>query len=235
MPHHQSISSRPSSTPRLGVKHLLARSLMAAVLIGGAGAALSAGSAQANPCDDGACTWGEWTTAGNFLTLPGADKTFTYSSTAILGDLASSSVTATELSGDYFFRIDFLNPQSTTNPFDFTYVASITDPSRAFSAVDLDSDANTFADPASVLAATFTGGSSDVTLTSTNGSAVLEDVLGLPTTLTVRNEYDGNGAIFSFQNSYRQVPGPLPILGAGVAFGFSRKLRRRIEGACLKA
>jgi hypothetical protein len=25
-----------------------------------------------------------------------------------------------------------------------------------------------------------------------------------------------------------QVPGPLPILGAGVAFGFSRKLRRRI-------
>ena len=29
------------------------------------------------------------------------------------------------------------------------------------------------------------------------------------------------------------VPGPLPILGAGAAFGFSRKLRRRINTANL--
>ena len=28
---------------------------------------------------------------------------------------------------------------------------------------------------------------------------------------------------------YSQAPGPLPILGAGAAFGFSRKLRRRIK------
>jgi hypothetical protein len=28
---------------------------------------------------------------------------------------------------------------------------------------------------------------------------------------------------------YSQTPGPLPILGAGAAFGFSRKLRRRIK------
>jgi len=28
---------------------------------------------------------------------------------------------------------------------------------------------------------------------------------------------------------YTQTPGPLPILGAGAAFGFSRKLRRRIK------
>ena len=52
--------------------------------------------------------------------------------------------------------------------------------------------------------------------------------------------YNGDGAIDSFENSYRQkevdkVPGPLPILGAGVAFGFSRKLRRRIDGARVKA
>ena len=37
------------------------------------------------------------------------------------------------------------------------------------------------------------------------------------------------GAIEGYQNIYRQVPGPLPILGAGAAFGFSRKLRSRIK------
>ena len=32
------------------------------------------------------------------------------------------------------------------------------------------------------------------------------------------------------QTAIPPVPGPLPILGAGAAFGFSRKLRRRIAG-----
>ncbi len=35
--------------------------------------------------------------------------------------------------------------------------------------------------------------------------------------------------IDSYHNAFRQVPGPLPILGAGAAFGFSRKLRGRIK------
>lgn len=41
-----------------------------------------------------------------------------------------------------------------------------------------------------------------------------------------------NGNLTSFNNVFRQsieVPGPLPILGAGMAFGFSRKLRSRIK------
>jgi hypothetical protein len=37
--------------------------------------------------------------------------------------------------------------------------------------------------------------------------------------------------IDAYQNSYRQTPGPLPILGAGAAFGFSRKLRGRIKAS----
>jgi hypothetical protein len=38
--------------------------------------------------------------------------------------------------------------------------------------------------------------------------------------------------IDAIQNNYTQVdrvPGPLPLLGAGAAFGFSRKLRKRIK------
>jgi len=36
----------------------------------------------------------------------------------------------------------------------------------------------------------------------------------------------------SFQQTTR-VPGPLPLLGAGAAFGFSRRIRSRIKGASL--
>jgi hypothetical protein len=32
-------------------------------------------------------------------------------------------------------------------------------------------------------------------------------------------------------NTFEAVPGPLPVLGAGAAFGFSRKLRKRIKSA----
>ncbi|MEB3155812.1 MAG: hypothetical protein VKO26_00040 [Cyanobacteriota bacterium] len=39
----------------------------------------------------------------------------------------------------------------------------------------------------------------------------------------------GDGNINESTNTVRNVPGPLPILGAGAAFGFSRKLRGRIK------
>jgi hypothetical protein len=59
-------------------------------------------------------------------------------------------------------------------------------------------------------------------------------------TITVRDEYMvTKGSINSFQNSFTQqpgtppdrVPGPLPLLGAGAAFGFSRRLRTRVLAA----
>lgn len=40
-----------------------------------------------------------------------------------------------------------------------------------------------------------------------------------------------NGTVDNIQNYYSQVPGPLPILGAGAALGISRRLRRRIKSA----
>lgn len=35
--------------------------------------------------------------------------------------------------------------------------------------------------------------------------------------------------LITFQVTTNPVPGPLPVLGAGAAFGFSRRLRRRIQ------
>ena len=234
MPSLPSTPSRPSTPTPFGPKRLLTRGLMAAALLGGAGAALSAGSAEAATGCEVQISWADWV-GGQDLTCD--DKVFSFNSTATLGDLVSSTVSANQpLPGDYLFNLDF--PTFTTNSFDFTYVASITDPSRVFSAVDLDSDADPFANPASILTANFTGGTVPITLSSTNGSSSFDDVAGGPQILTVRNEYNGAGAIDSFENSFKQtstVPGPLPVLGAGVAFGFSRKLRRRINGARVKA
>lgn len=72
--------------------------------------------------------------------------------------------------------------------------------------------------------------------TSTNGSNVSGQVIpGNWTTIYVKDIYDSqaSGVINSYANKFQQtaVPGPLPILGAGAAFGFSRKLRHRIKKA----
>lgn len=49
--------------------------------------------------------------------------------------------------------------------------------------------------------------------------------------LWIRDRWDIQTAgLIQITNSY-QAPGPLPILGAGAAFGFSRKLRSRIKSA----
>jgi hypothetical protein len=60
--------------------------------------------------------------------------------------------------------------------------------------------------------------------------------LGLQT-LYVQDEWNvkptANGSITSIQNSFGQVPGPLPLVGVGAAFGLSRRIRSRIKGARL--
>jgi hypothetical protein len=206
----------------------MTRALMAAALMGGAGMALSAGSAQAQTACGEQISWAAWV-AGQHLTC--GDKTFSHLSTTTLGDLASSLVSAQQpMPGDYIFSLAL--PDFTSSPFDFTYTATITDHGRVFSAVDIDSESDPFANPPSIITATFTGGTSPVELISENGSTDVKPVPGHPDFLTVRNVYNGAGAIENMENSYQQgekVPGPLPILGAGMAFGFSRKLRRRIK------
>ncbi|MFM7235973.1 MAG: hypothetical protein ACKOYK_04255 [Cyanobium sp.] len=50
--------------------------------------------------------------------------------------------------------------------------------------------------------------------------------------LWIRDTFKPNGGtIDNAINDFRDVPGPLPILGAGAAFGFSRKLRSRIKAS----
>lgn len=52
------------------------------------------------------------------------------------------------------------------------------------------------------------------------------------TSLAVENNWANTTlSVEQITNSYTQTPGPLPILGAGAAFGFSRKLRNRIKAS----
>jgi len=86
-------------------------------------------------------------------------------------------------------------------------------------------------------------GDSIVKLTSTNGlpSNPEREFLGAAEVRVVDSWIVGSGdTLEDIKNSYRQdftrapgdeVPGPLPLLGAGAAFGFSRRLRSRLLAA----
>ena len=52
--------------------------------------------------------------------------------------------------------------------------------------------------------------------------------------IIVKIEWPAGQAIGDMGDNYNQVPGPLPLLGAGVAFGFSRKLRGRVKAYSLR-
>lgn len=81
------------------------------------------------------------------------------------------------------------------------------------------------------------------TATSTDGSnSGLLPISGQYSTIYVRDTITlvggagGTGPVADLDNvtnTVTQTPGPLPILGAGAAFGFSRKLRGRIKAARL--
>jgi hypothetical protein len=216
----------------------LSKALLTAGLLGGAAlSTLGAGSAQAATGCAVGISWSAWV-GGQTLTC--IDKEFKWLSTQVLGDLNDPTTTVSAVEptpGDYLFNLD---KPFTSTAFDFTYEATITGSNLVFDAVDINSNANSFANPPSVLIGTYTfaGANSPVVLTSTNGTPDLSAVNGGPTTITVNNNYDGTGgAIDSMQNSFNQradkVPSPLPLLGAGAAFGFSRRIRSRIKGARL--
>lgn len=73
------------------------------------------------------------------------------------------------------------------------------------------------------------------TMMSTNGNSVAFQPLTDQTlsTIYIEDTYSFNGTtqLNSISNNFKVTPGPLPILGAGASFAFSRKLRRRIKSA----
>lgn len=73
----------------------------------------------------------------------------------------------------------------------------------------------------------------NISISNTSASPV-EMLMGFGNTIYVTDTYTGtipSAQISDMTNTFTTVPGPLPVLGAGAAFGFSRKLRKRIKAS----
>jgi hypothetical protein len=233
---------------------LLGKVSMAAAMLVGTGLALSAGSAQA-----GLFNWGELfptsgTGACNGSSLDprcvkGNMQISNFATDYVLSpsmpDTRSTMVNFTEMFGIWDFNVTFLPDFSVGGPFSISYDIEITEPGRSFKAIGLDSIcilANS--GPCSVTKeiAYYVGNAlqpvdPSLTQISINGGPEGPSIIGASVRkirITDRWVTTNPGILASFSNNFTQandVPGPLPLLGVGAAFAFSRRLRRRISAS----
>lgn len=221
----------------------LSRLLLGVALAGAGSFALFAGGAKAatpNPCTFGGITptcdddGGQITVTDKiftFLTLPTlgpGDIEIQYDPGALLPGAALPGVHTIDVD----FTPDIVGPIGGISGF-FEYKVAITS-SKAFDVIGLDwAGFNSPSGNLNVTKEVFQDNfiTPAVLTLSTDGST--GDISGLNLTeIWVRDTYTvPQGAILdNFGDAYSQtVPGPLPLLGAGTAFGFSRRMRRRIK------
>jgi hypothetical protein len=225
----------------------LSKALLTASLLGGAAlSTLGAGSAHALRLD---CSFG---TSSAFLPLC---KDVTWSTGWTLADKQLTNLTflpgiptgpaGGPPSGVFSFMYDDFGAAglsaedtwttlATFNPSlpppdagSYSYDLAITDPGWTFKDVELDSDhTGTGQEVKKVVKDAI--GSTIATLTSMNGMPDGPVPLS-GTSINVMDSWvldPATGTIMSISNTYQQVPAPLPILGAGAAFGSIRKLRK---------
>jgi len=236
--------------PAFALCSTIPKLLLGAVVVGGAGSLLSAGSAQAAIVPGNLCWFG--VAAGPLgtpqcasydpITSPLGTQFTIQDKLVNLGALTFGAKSGTlgfqwtpisppGFEQDQFsLQLDF-NPDS-EGPYNgqFDYEISVLDPSYEFATAELDSIVSGVPVGTTVTKKIF--GFPDIV--STDGS----NETGVPVNgklLKVQNIWDvKTGSVLnSFGDTYTQdkVPGPLPLLGAGIAFGFSRKLRRRINAS----
>jgi len=235
--------------PGLALHSTIPKLLISAAMVGGAGSLLAAGSAQATIVPGNLCWFGiergplgtpECTTYDPGTTL---GTQFTIQDKLVnLGNLnwgpqagtlgfQWTPISPPGFAQDQFsLQLDF-NPDK-EGPYagQFDYKISVLDPKFQFATAELDSIVSGVDIGTTVTKKIL--GFADIV--STDGS----NVPGVPVNgkvLTVQNLWDvkAGSVLNSFGDTYTQaaVPGPLPLLGAGIAFGFSRKLRRRINSS----
>ena len=233
----------------------LFKALLGALLVGGT--TLAANSAQAVGWEPTPPIGG----ATGFKCLLNDSECFTTSVT--LGDKEVTLISRTSLVAANNDVVEFtLDPTNVNTPYELSldfnpnrnnilndvgnlrYKIAIMDPTRFFAQVGLANQGD------------ITNGEYTITKTFWNSDytvQVISDVLTNPVTpdgitlaslglqtLYVQDEWNvqpgANGSINSLQNSFGQtdhVPGPLPLVGIGAAFGLSRRIRSRIKGARL--
>jgi hypothetical protein len=151
-------------------------------------------------------------------------------------------------SGSWVVQTVFGPDQSTTqsstsaNPIVLSYTVTINDPTKKFNKWTIQGDDNTLNGGNTVQTVTVAGGNPvPVSLTSFDSANPIpanSTFMNDTSVINVTSSFYTNGTTTfnSISQKFTQrdmptqgVPGPLPLLGAGAAFGFSRRLRNRIK------
>jgi hypothetical protein len=218
----------------------LPRLLLGVSLFGGTSITLFAGDAKAQFFDGQICAFGSNPSQGGCTSAPydsrpsATDKQITLLSASQDGTTKgpTSGIGATvftEVQGIWLAGADFFG--SAPAPGTFDYTITITDPNYYFGQALLTWSGIGSATKQFFTDATFTTPAQGFPTLTTNATDPA-DFVSLPsgfTTLYIRDSY--TSGITNFYNGFTQaqVPAPLPVLGASAAFGFSRRLRRRIQ------
>jgi hypothetical protein len=131
----------------------------------------------------------------------------------------------------YTVNLDFTPDGSSLNKLgQIPYTFEVIKPGYEFASVKL--TANSVNPTTFIAKTTVESGGKTMVLSSLNGVTDGPKPIG-GTVITVVDDWSTipGGVLDSFTNTFTQrrspVPGPLPLLGAGAAFGFSRRLRNR--------
>jgi hypothetical protein len=219
---------RLSLAPRIAPA---AASLFAVATVAAAG--LNAGDAQALSCTFGAIASGNCAAAtiGN-LTFSNFTVSGNYEATDVL------DINLTPTNGFYNIVASFTNgnPLSGTGNYGFSVAAAS---GFALDQVAVDSDVSILGTGTFQFANAFTN-SPDSPLVSAGGSAAGAFTPGATASNVLISWTDNGGTNVGNSSSLQlttnppsiiPVPGPLPLFGAAAAFGYSRRLRRRVKTA----
>lgn len=229
--------------PRIKKFSLLRQSFLAttgfaAGLATVAAAALSGGEAKAIECDFSGGGFTATTSCANGIPYTLGDKDLTFIGappTTGAGTIEWFKPTSEVWQLDTDYVADLAGPANNI----ISYRIDITDPGAWFSSIVVDSGVTqSVINPTTLFVEIFSDAAFNnrvASASSFNGSnSGFVTVPGQLSTIFVRETLNvGVGAVYDFGevNFRQEVPGPLPLLGAGAAFGFSRKLRRRVNGA----
>ena len=202
----------------------ISRSLTGAALLVSAAALINAGESKSATIE---CFLSDLSACGGIL----GDKDFTGFEISGYMPNASDKVTVMQLDDVWQVDVDlnsFINKTGTLK-----YNVAVTGTNFTFNETSVSVSGSTNATLKPTVASTMTGTPTGIEVFTTNTAASQTRTFTTkPTSIAVSQVFTAAPArsINSFTTTYTQnVPGPLPLLGAAAAFGFSRRLRSRIK------
>jgi hypothetical protein len=201
----------------------ISRSLTGAALLLSDAVLINAGEAKA----DLTCTLSNLSSCNGVV----GDKTF--SGFNLAGFTGSGTINISEYLG--IWTVQTLFSPATTGPVNGTlmYNVAITDPVATFDQVSVSANASNFPIAGNPLITSTIPGAIPTTFTADAVSPpTIKSFVSGTKTIAVSQNFTASAGrrLSSFTTDFTQkVPAPLPLLGAGAAFGFSRRLRSRIK------